>query len=484
MKDKNIKGDPEFEKKLREKMKELSSNVDCFDKISSRAFPETDSDFSDSEFTVSDLENVTGKRRIVPILKWTAAATAVVICVGILPKTVFVQEFLSNIRRNDDAQFRNIVAEIKNETGKNTYEVYDMPLKQYIIADVLVTPFFSCPFNDIDNDTNVRIFVRKIDDTLTNQVYAVEYAGDYSSENFIAAAESAAKFTEDDIKQLKYDHIFGNNDEAINAVKGNFTPDKYGFLTDKDGKNVCVASFDFDCFYKDDTCIAELNTQVLYSKDVENTEKYLYDILTTSLNNGGDTYDVIHYELPVSGKMWKRSLRFDGSNDMPAESGSEFVKTNFFGKEEADDLFGVRYYEPYVLANSTLYMTNDIHRIKIGNEAYMGDIFTPAFPDAKRRMRVYIPFTNFMMFSSQADPKFDAVIETNDGEHTITVHNSRLEGDMSVEAVFSDEEIDNIINEQAAQQQKAYMEQKSIQTTVEGSFSITTETEVVITYEK
>ena len=169
---------------------------------------------------------------------------------------------------------------------------------------------------------------------------------------------------------------------------------------------------------------------------------------------------------------------------MPAESGSEFVKTNFFGKEEADDLFGVRYYEPYVLANSTLYMTNDIHRIKIGNEAYMGDIFTPAFPDAKRRMRVYIPFTNFMMFSSQADPKFDAVIETNDGEHTITVHNSRLEGDMSVEAVFSDEEIDNIINEQAAQQQKAYMEQKSIQTTVEGSFSITTETEVVITYEK
>ena len=142
MKDKNIKGDPEFEKKLRDKMKELSSNVDCFDKISARAFPENDSDFSDSEFTVSDLENVTGRHRAAPILKWVAAAAAVVICLGVLPKTAFVQDFLSNFRKDGDDKYRQIVSEILSETEEHTYDIYDMTLKEYIAYDILVDPLF------------------------------------------------------------------------------------------------------------------------------------------------------------------------------------------------------------------------------------------------------------------------------------------------------------------------------------------------------
>ena len=70
MKKKNdIVGEQEFEKHLKEKMNELSSSVKCFDKISSRAFPEKDSDFSDSECTVIDLENVTGRHRAAPFQK-------------------------------------------------------------------------------------------------------------------------------------------------------------------------------------------------------------------------------------------------------------------------------------------------------------------------------------------------------------------------------------------------------------------------------
>ena len=163
MKDKNIKGDPVFENELRDKMKELSSNVDCFDKISARAFPEKDSDFSDSEFTVSDLENVTGKHRAAPVLKWIAAAAAVVICVGVLPKTAFVQDFLSNFRKDGDDKYRQIVSEILSETEEHTYDIYDMTLKEYIAYDILVDPLYRSPFEDSDNeDIRVRFFVRTV----------------------------------------------------------------------------------------------------------------------------------------------------------------------------------------------------------------------------------------------------------------------------------------------------------------------------------
>ena len=120
MKDNNIKGDQEFEKKLRVKMNKLSSGVDCFDKISARAFPEKDSDFSESEYTVSDLENITGRRRAVPVLKWIAAAAAVIICIGILPHTTFVQNFMSNFRRSGDERYLGLLTEIFEETEKHT----------------------------------------------------------------------------------------------------------------------------------------------------------------------------------------------------------------------------------------------------------------------------------------------------------------------------------------------------------------------------
>lgn len=45
MKKNDLYGNQEIEKILKEKMNELSSSVDCFDKISARAFPEKDPDF-------------------------------------------------------------------------------------------------------------------------------------------------------------------------------------------------------------------------------------------------------------------------------------------------------------------------------------------------------------------------------------------------------------------------------------------------------
>ena len=122
MKDTDNKMEQKCVKELRKRMNELSSDIDCFDKISARAFPEQDPDFSDSEFIVSDLENVTGKRRTVPVLKWVAAAAAILLCIGILPKTAPFQNFLASISKNKDTDYRMILSEITEETEKNDYD--------------------------------------------------------------------------------------------------------------------------------------------------------------------------------------------------------------------------------------------------------------------------------------------------------------------------------------------------------------------------
>ena len=203
MKDNRINGADELEKELRNKMSELSSNVDCFEKISARAFPETDQDFSDSELTVSDLENVTGRRRAVPVLKWVSIAAAAVVCIGVLPRTVFFQEFMADLGTDSNRKYRDMISEIQRETEVNDYKVYDMPLSEYIEDDILISPLYSCPFEaENTDDINVRVFVREIEGVPTNQIYAVEYTGDYNESNFLAAAESKAKFTNKDIEAI------------------------------------------------------------------------------------------------------------------------------------------------------------------------------------------------------------------------------------------------------------------------------------------
>ena len=90
MKKSDINGDTQFEELLKSKMNELSDSVNCFDKISAKAFPDKQEDFSDSELTVSDLENITGKRKGIPALKFISIAAAFVLLAGIIPKLALV----------------------------------------------------------------------------------------------------------------------------------------------------------------------------------------------------------------------------------------------------------------------------------------------------------------------------------------------------------------------------------------------------------
>ena len=171
MKDNRINGESDLEKELRDKMSELSSNVDCFEKISARAFPDRDQDFSDSEFTVSDLENVTGRRRAVPVLKWVSVAAAAVVCLGVLPRTALFQNFMSDLGTDANTKYRGIISEIQNETEVHDYKVYDLTLSEYIADDVLISPIYSCPFEAEETDgINVRVFVREIEGVPTNRI--------------------------------------------------------------------------------------------------------------------------------------------------------------------------------------------------------------------------------------------------------------------------------------------------------------------------
>lgn len=158
MKKNDFSSDQEFEKILKEKMNELSASVDCFDKISARAFPEKDSDFSECGFTVSDLENVTGKRRFPPVLRWVSAAAAIVLCIGVIPKTAIINSLRDPAEKSSGkSTYTRLLSEIKDETQSGSYYICDLSLDDYISRDVLVTPLYSCPFEESNEDMNVRL---------------------------------------------------------------------------------------------------------------------------------------------------------------------------------------------------------------------------------------------------------------------------------------------------------------------------------------
>ncbi|MDE6671015.1 MAG: hypothetical protein K2K16_02335 [Ruminococcus sp.] len=324
MKKNNPEINQELEKMFRDKMNELSSSVDCFDKISARAFPEKNPDFSESGFTVCDLENITGNSKKPKFLKWTAGLVACAVCAFVLPQTRIVSNLIAGLGSSSNKAYSKLIEEINTETSQNTYRIYDLPLDDYIKYDRLVTPLYACPFEDCGKDNiNVRVFVRTYNDIPTNQIYAVEYAGEYTNSNFIAVADTKAKFTADDLENL--DEIYTPFDDTAvkNAIMTNFRPaiTAESFMTDLNDNKVSVASFDYGNIFKsDDETIYYSPVQIIYYGDKidDQPETYYYDI-----NN-----------LPTASGTWKNTLCFDGFSSMPEESQSLFVRVPLFDVKE------------------------------------------------------------------------------------------------------------------------------------------------------
>ena len=324
------------EKILRDKMNELSASVDCFDKISARAFPEKDPDFSEGGFTVNSVENITGRSRKPGILKWAALAAAAVICIAIIPLTGLPQHIRSNLSGSSTPEFRQILEEIETETEQNEYRIFDVSLDYYLKNDVLVTPLFSCPFEDCrKDDANVRIYIKcrtfgsgivSFHDTL--QVYAVEYTGEYSESGIIAAAKSAYTFTNEDWERVTFPpDITDTNKQLVDsAVALNFAPDADGiYLRNTDGEPVSVACQNYGCFISSSEGIDYCYTSILYGHTgAEGSDGYFYDTVTTTA--GGELT-----EMPDRREMWARSVYFNGNSAFPkTDDGSGFTHTELF----------------------------------------------------------------------------------------------------------------------------------------------------------
>lgn len=328
MKNNDLNGNQEFENLLKDKMNELSSSVDCFERISAKAFPEKNPDFSESGFVVCDLENITGKSKKLSFLKWTAGVIACVLCVAVIPKSAFFNNMIANFSRNSKKTYNRIIDEINSETTKNSYRVYDIPLDDYIKYDKLVTPLYACPFEDCGKDNvNVRIFVRTYNDVPTNQIYAVEYMDEYNQSNFIAVADSKAKFTDEDFESIGSAEVNASDWVVNEAVKVNFTPaiTAESYIMDKNENKVSLASFEYKSIFKSDDGAQKMVSQILYYGDRidESPEKYYYDI-----KNSSDT--------DIEG-VWKNSVCFDGFTAMSEENKSLFVRTPLFNGETSDE---------------------------------------------------------------------------------------------------------------------------------------------------
>ncbi|MDO4864777.1 MAG: hypothetical protein Q4A05_11470 [Ruminococcus sp.] len=394
MKNENI-GNSDLEKVLKDKMNELSDSVDCFDKISARAFPEKDPNFSESGYTVSDLENVTGRPEHGKILRWAALAAAVVLCIVFVPKTGIVRHILSNLGGGVKHDFTQIVEEIDAETELHQYQQLDVPLEYYLKNDVLVTPLFSCPFEDSGKeDAMVRIFIREtgagqFTNFDTAQVYAVEYIGEYSEENIIAAAKSIYSFTDADLEEPRIRS--GSIDFAGAAVTLNFAPDKDNeYLHDKDGDAVSVANQSYGCYIMYDGKTVWTTTSVLYGhKGTGYSEEYFYDTVTAF---GGEIIS-----LPDRQAMWEESLYYDGTSALPKETGSNFTRTELFPSgsfayEDVNNYGFVGNFNDFSVDMAMLRKSKEIKLSSSRTDSTISTIAAPSDPDLLYGLSIYYAF--------------------------------------------------------------------------------------------
>ncbi len=381
--------DSDIENILKTKMNELSDPVDCFDRISARAFPQEEQCFSEEGYTVSGLENITGRSRKSHFLKWSAVAAAAAVCIAILPKTGFIRHVFTNLGISSvKKNYSRLINEINSELESGSYTVIDIPLDYYIENDVLVTPLFSCPFEDCDKeDANVKLFIKQIDGINTTQMYAALYTGTYSENNIIAAAESDFKFTEEETAVNS-----DSRDDNITysaTIETFFKRNDDGLLTDSDGNCVSLASFEDTVITKDETGVKKITNEIIYGHTDDS--QYFYDILPYNYENA----------LPSRDKMWKKSVYFNGNSAFPDESQSKFTQTELFN---TSDVYSsaeseCQYVYPYDDISDVSYVTDDELYLKGSDSGkQLCAIRVPSSPEARLTLKMY--FSAFIFTDS------------------------------------------------------------------------------------
>lgn len=423
---------------LRAKMNELSDSVGCFDRISKRVFSETEENFSEDAYVITDLENVTGKPRISRVIKWTAIVAAAAFCIAVIPQTTLGRQMLSDIVNNSsNNEFSKLIREINTELESGAYNYIDVPLDYYIENDVLVTPLFSCPFEDCGrDDANVRIYTKQIDGIDTTQVYAVLYSGKYTDNDILAAAESKYKFTADDMT-LKFDNKVQFMNSAENVLECRFSgDDTMGNIYDSEGKNISAGSFINTVITKNKQGIIskQSNEFIIWHNDNVN---YKYDIIFSDAEN----------ENTFGENMWEQSLYFNGNSSFPVVSGSDFEKTDLVNSTVTDGVLSdLTFVYPFeydkncpTLSDDELIMTLTTNPLS----SYQTNLPIPINAEALLSYKVYFPA--------------DVLTETTN----VTVYHNGLQNVIYPEVIISVSEAEqNEIYEARMSQIEALKEQE------------------------
>lgn len=405
----------EFEELLKSKMNELADSVDCFDKITKRAYPRQDADFADGELTVCELENVTGKKNFFRFMPAVAVMAACALCLFFLPENGSFVDFVSSyFGKSDEKAYREIINEIKEETADFNYETYDCPLSEYISNDVIITPLFSCPFEESSEDElSVRIFVKMCGSIPTNQVYAVVYEGNYSDGDYIAAAESSAKFTQEEIARLAENVTINALPPAL-KVENELIGRNESNFADTDGNDITLAGFDFSCFYKqNDKTSLIMGNLAYYTINNANSDTHYYDVSAYSNYNGNqfESFDLFEpSEIYDPAVMWENVLYFNGDSARADSELSDFVNKKLFSENGVTALPFYTY--PYAYPadyNYNSYLANSV-TVEC-NYGSAGSVNTPVFQAVTERFRIYIPDATETFICTSANGRLDHKIE-------------------------------------------------------------------------
>jgi len=331
----------DIEKLLGEKMAELADNVDCFDKIADRAFPKTGLNDTEDWFTVTGLENVTVRSKKTKRLKWAAVAAAAAVAVMAVPKTEIVPKLLSQLGSGSKSSFDSMISDICDTTSSGDFITFDVPLNYYIDNDVLITPLLSCPFEaNIKEDALVRLYIRTVDNYPTNEVYALEYTGTFTSSSVIAAAFTDVRFTKEDVDKIQLsDRIVPDirSKDISQAVENIFYDTDKGNLALHGKQTVSLASFTLIQHIKTDDALYPLAATdvIYYHNDARYCDEHYYDSFTYSATVNGNTEIT---DLPEREFAWKKSVYRNGRSAFPEKNASSFTKTEIFGAEPDEDI--------------------------------------------------------------------------------------------------------------------------------------------------
>lgn len=370
----------EFEDLLKSKIDSLSSSVDCFDKISSKAFPEKSKKLNDEGYVICDLENITGKKKKFSFIPAVALAVVTAVCIAFIPKTGFINSFFSKITESDKNMFIELVKEINEITDDDDYIYFDYTLDEYIKNDITITPLYKCPFEQNDHDdVKVRIFIKTSGSIHTNQIYVVQYDGDFDNGNYIAIADSKAKFDDNELNNTF--SLPSIKNKTISLIENSF-PQKNYFLTSDGITPVFVSSFNYNCLYKIDDEIFPISNEIVMYSEKNNLETFNFDYVSLYVkNNSFESFDTSAFE-----NNWNNVIYFNGNSAKTENNNSDFKRTDILSDTLTDNNFQstLKYFSPYQNINdyNYLYVYNKV-------DGLCGYSFNPINDDLKKQLKIY-----------------------------------------------------------------------------------------------